>query len=30
MRTRVTHKKGWSVSIGGVVYNKAKRILENE
>jgi hypothetical protein len=30
MRTRVTYRKGWSESIGGVVYNKAKRMLENE
>jgi hypothetical protein len=30
MRTRVTHRKGWSESIGGAVYNKAKRMLENE
>jgi hypothetical protein len=29
-RTRVTHRKGWSESIGGAVYNKAKRMLENE
>jgi hypothetical protein len=29
-RTRITHRKGWSESIGGVVYNKAKRMLENE
>jgi hypothetical protein len=25
-RTRITHRKGWS----GAVYNKAKRMLENE
>jgi hypothetical protein len=30
MRTRITHRKGWSESIGGVVYSKAKRMLENE
>jgi hypothetical protein len=30
MRTRVTHRKGWSESIGGTVYNKAKRMLEKE
>jgi hypothetical protein len=30
MRTRVTHRKGWSESIGSSVYNKAKRMLENE
>jgi hypothetical protein len=30
MRTRITHRKGWSESIGGTVYNKAKRMLENE
>jgi hypothetical protein len=29
-RTRITHRKGWSESIGGAVYNKAKRMLENE
>jgi hypothetical protein len=29
-RTRFTHRKGWSESIGGTVYNKAKRMLENE
>jgi hypothetical protein len=29
-RTRITHRKGWSESIGGVVYSKAKRMLENE
>jgi hypothetical protein len=27
-RTRITHRKGWSES--GAVYNKAKRMLENE
>jgi hypothetical protein len=30
MRTRITHRKGWSESIGDGVYNKAKRLLENE
>jgi hypothetical protein len=30
MRTIITHKKGWSESIGGVVYSKAKSKLENE
>jgi hypothetical protein len=30
MRTRFTHRKGWSESISGAVYNKAKRMLENE
>jgi hypothetical protein len=30
MRTRITHRKEWSESIGGTVYNKAKRMLENE
>jgi hypothetical protein len=29
-RTRITHRKGKSESIGGVVYNKTKRMLENE
>jgi hypothetical protein len=29
-RTRITHRKGWSESIGGVVYSKAKSRLENE
>jgi hypothetical protein len=28
--TRVTHRKGWSESIGSVIYSKAKRMLENE
>jgi hypothetical protein len=27
---RVTHRKGWNESLGGVIYNKAKRMLENE
>jgi hypothetical protein len=30
VRTRITHRKGWSESIGSAVYNKAKRMLENE
>jgi hypothetical protein len=30
MRARITHRKGWSESIGGVVYNKANRMLENK
>jgi hypothetical protein len=30
MRTRITHRKGWSESIGGVVYRKAKSMLKNE
>jgi hypothetical protein len=30
MRTRDTHRKAWSESIGGAVYSKAKRVLENE
>jgi hypothetical protein len=30
MRIRVTHRMEWNESIGGVVYNKAKRMLENE
>jgi hypothetical protein len=29
-RTRITQRKGWSESIGGVIYSKAKRMLENE
>jgi hypothetical protein len=29
-RTRITHRKGWNESIGGVVYSKAKSRLENE
>jgi hypothetical protein len=29
-RTRITHRKGWSEGIGGVVYSKAKSRLENE
>jgi hypothetical protein len=29
-RIRITHRKGWSGSIGGVVYSKAKSMLENE
>jgi hypothetical protein len=30
MRTRITHRKGWSENIGGVIYSKAKSMLENE
>jgi hypothetical protein len=30
IRTRITHKKGWSGSIGGVVYRKVRSMLENE
>jgi hypothetical protein len=30
MRTRITHRKGWSGSIGGVVHSKVKSMLENE
>jgi hypothetical protein len=29
-RTRITHGKGWSGSISGVVYSKVKSMLENE
>jgi hypothetical protein len=29
-RTRITHRKEWSESIGGVIYSKAKSMLENE
>jgi hypothetical protein len=29
-RTRITHRKEWSESIGGVVYSEARRMLENE
>jgi hypothetical protein len=29
-RTRITHRKGWSGRIGGVVYSKAKSMLESE
>jgi hypothetical protein len=29
-RTRITHRKGWSGSIGGVVYSKVKSMLEND
>jgi hypothetical protein len=29
-RASITHRKGWSESISGVVYSKAKRMLENE
>jgi hypothetical protein len=30
MRTRITHRKGWSESIGDTIYNKTKRMSENE
>jgi hypothetical protein len=29
-RKRITQKKGWNESIGGIAYNRAKRMLENE
>jgi hypothetical protein len=29
-RTIIIHRKGWSESIGGLVYSKAKSRLENE
>jgi hypothetical protein len=30
MKIRITHRKGWSGSMGGVVYSKPKSRLENE
>jgi hypothetical protein len=30
MKIRITHRKGWSGSMAGVVYSKAKSRLENE
>jgi hypothetical protein len=30
MRTRITHRKGWSESIGRVIYSKMKSMLENK
>jgi hypothetical protein len=29
-KIRITHRKGWSESIGGVIYFKVKSMLENE
>jgi hypothetical protein len=29
-RERITHRKGWSESLGGVIYIKVKSMLENE
>jgi hypothetical protein len=29
-RIRITYRKEWSESIGGVVYSEAKSMLDNE